>query len=380
VLLSVPKAKVGTTSLPERPTAAVTGSPGAGTAPPSIGNNVFIVPKASPAGAAEHAARAASRPLNLPGPLDRAKDYVVDVADRAADRVSALSAQTETRAGEAAASVMFRTAARPGAGVLPGAGRGIAGSGVPRLARAAARLRKSADYKLLERYEKEIMTTAERLTSQKARVAIAADLERGVIKEDEAFSKIRTALNDAREGAGEFNATADLHSSFDVDDFVVVPARKNEVPVLDIALKLKRNSPLNAGKKFAFAEAKGGLNTKLGEVTAKRYWYRAGKLGFDPLPRRGMIRQSSGPWYYQKFAEIYMMGQELIDEGSAAAGRKLQSLANEMFEAATKGEIATVVAKSDVALERKFVDSTEQVVAWFKEQNWDLSRGFPVPR
>lgn len=89
-----------------------------------------------------------------------------------------------------------------------------------------------------------------------------------------------------------------------------------------------------------------------------------------------MIRQASGEWYYQKFAEIYMLGQER----GGAVGTKLQAMANEMFAAAKKGEIATVVAKSNVELERKFIDSTDEVIAWFAGQSWDLSRGFPIPR
>jgi hypothetical protein len=46
--------------------------------------------------------------------------------------------------------------------------------------------------------------------------------------------------------------------------------------VLDVVVRLKMNSKLNGGKKFAFGEAKGGLNTSLGEVTPKGYFfYRA---------------------------------------------------------------------------------------------------------
>lgn len=357
---------------PQTPT--IPSAPGA---PPNIGNNVFIVPKAPAAEAAGRAARATSRPPKLPGLFDRAKDYLVDVTSRAADRASipVLAGQAEGHAGQAAAGLVFSTRLKPGV-VAPAAGGGAGGRGAQRVAMAAARLRKSDDFRLLERYEREIMTDAERLASRKARVAITTAVERGVITEEEAFSKIRTQLNDAREAAGELHAAADLHSCFDVHDFVAVPIRENGVPVLDVAVKLRAGSAINAGKKFAFGEAKGGLKTRLGKVTAKRYSHSGGKLRFDPQPRRPMIRQASGEWYYQKFAEIYMMGQEL----GGAAGKKFQSLANEMFDAARKGEIATVVAKSDVALERNFIDTTEQVVAWFKAQNWDLSKGFPITR
>jgi hypothetical protein len=172
------------------------------------------------------------------------------------------------------------------------------------------------------------------------------------------------------------NAAADLYSSFDVDDFVAVPHRENDVEVLDVAVRLKRGSPRNGGKKFAFAEGKGGLRTRLGEVTPKIYSFVAGRLRAVRRRSRRMVRQASGPWYYQKLAEIYMLGQEL----GGTRGKQLQRLANEMLKAARNGEIATVVAKSNVELDRRFIDNTDQVVAWFKspERNWDTSQPFPV--
>jgi hypothetical protein len=368
-----PKVKAGTTAVPETPIAAVPKTPAASGAPPSIAGNVIVVPKASPAAAAEQAARASARPLELPGRLDRARDYVLDLADRAADRLPALTRRTERQAAGAPAGMAM--ARLPSKGISPGVGGGGSAAS-SRLAKAATRLRKADDYKLLERYERDIMETAEAIKSRQARVSLEAKVQRGTLSENDALSELRDMLNNAKRDSGEFNAAADLHSSFDVDDFVAVPTRENGVPVLDVVVKLKPRSALNAGKKFAFAEGKGGLSTRLSKVTAKRYSYSGGKLRFDPVPPRGMIRQASGEWYYQKFAEIYMLGQER----GGAAGAKLQKLANEMFDAARKGEVATVVAKSNVEFERKFVDSTDEVVAWFAGKSWDRSRGFPIPR
>ena len=71
-----------------------------------------------------------------------------------------------------------------------------------------------------------------------------------------------------------------------------------------------------------------------------------GELRFADV-RRLPIRQGAGEWYYQKFAEIYMMGQKIGD----AAGKKMQGLANELFDAARNGEIAAMVGKSNVKLD-----------------------------
>lgn len=355
-----------------------------------VNDHVFEIPNAPRGDAAKYAARAAAEQApTVPSSLGRATNYVLDVADRAveyvADRVPGRTLAGQTSAGgeHAAAGAMLATRLPAGKGLsrgVGGAGR-LGGAGARATKRASAavgKLESSADYQLLVEYEKSLMTSSDKVLSQRARVAIRNALQSGPgtpAAEADALSKIRGMLNKARSDAGEFNATADLYSSFDVDDLVAVPTRSNGVPVLDVAVKLSRRSKINAGKRFAFGEAKGGLDTQLGEVTPKRYFFNRGSLEFAPQ-RRALVPQASGEWYYQKFAEIYMMGQKL----GGPEGRKMQSLANEMFDAAFKGEIATVVAKSNAQLERKYLDTTAEVVAYFTSKQWNRSMGFPVAK
>jgi hypothetical protein len=73
---------------------------------------------------------------------------------------------------------------------------------------------------------------------------------------------------------------------------------------------------------------------------------------------------------------MYMMGQNV----GGAAGKKMQGLANELFDAARNGEIPAMVGKSNVKLDRKFIDSSAEVASYFTSRNWDFSKGFPVPK
>jgi hypothetical protein len=371
--VDVPKPKVGT---PSAGTAASKAPAGpqvsrAPSAPPLSGDNVLIVSKA-PGGAS--AARATPPPPEAPGLVQRATDYVVDVAQRATGRALAPAHQAAPAGAGPGGAVVMEARRLDPRGVSPGVSGGAGNRGNQRATPAVQRLEKNADFKLLQRYERELMMEAEKLASARARVAIANQLRRGEITEKEALTQIQARLNKAKESAGEYTTEADLRSNYDVDNIIAVPTRENGVPVLDLAVRLKKGSPLNKGARFAFGEAKGGLKTRLGKVTPKRYFFQDGALSFVPQPRRNAIRQASAEWFYQKFAEVYMMGQEL----GGAAGKKMQGLANEMFEAAHKGEIATLVAKSDVELDRRFIDSTDQIIKWFKAQDWDTTNGFPV--
>lgn len=368
--VSAPKVKPGAQAAPD--IAAPKPVVSLGPRTEMVGDNLFVLEKASASHVAAQAAKAAKETPKVPGPVARAKDYVVDVADRAIDRVTRPVAQTA--GGGLLASRL------PTRGVSPGlGGAGAAGSRATESAsRVVDRLRKSSDYKLLLEYEKRIMSTSEKEASQKARQAIAAALERsggGRAAETEAVGQLRAALNKAKGDAGEFALTADLHSSFDVADIVAIPTRGKGPPILDVVVRLKRNSKLNGGKKFALGEGKGGLTTSLGEVTPKRYFFYNGELRFTDV-RRLAIRQASGEWYYQKFAEMFMMGQNV----GGAAGKKMRALANELFDAARNGEIAAMVGKSNVKLDRKFIDTSAEVASFFTSRRWDSSNGFPIPR
>jgi hypothetical protein len=337
-----------------------------------VGDSLFVLEKGAASSLAGQTAKATKDAPKVPGWTTRAKDYVVDVADRALDRVVRPVGQT---AGGGLLATRLSTK-----GVSPGVGGGSgAGSrAIEAASRAVERLRKSSDYKLLLEYEKRIMASWEKLESQKARQAIVAALERSggnKAAEKEAIGQLRASLNKAKGDAGEFALEADLRSSFDVLDVVSIPTRGKGPPVLDVVVKLERSSPLNGGKKFAFGEGKGGLNTGLGEVTPKRYFFKDGQLTFVDV-RRMAIRQASGEWYYQKFAEIFIMGQNI----GGAKGKQMQALASELFDAARNGQIAAMVGKSNVKLDRKFIDSTEAVVSFFTSRRWDLSGGFPIPK
>ena len=113
-------------------------------------------------------------------------------------------------------------------------------------------------------------------------------------------------------------------------------------------------------------------------MTKKVYWIVRGELGFDQVDEVSApsIRQGSGEWYYQKFAEIYILGQEL----TTREGAEMRALALEGFEAAKKGQVATLVVKTNVAMDHGITDSTEEVMKWFASQKWDTSRGFPIVR
>ena len=114
--------------------------------------------------------------------------------------------------------------------------------------RAAQRVRQHDYATLLERYEDTLMTAEDRVASQKLRRLLADQVNRGVVTEKDARSELRNALNDAREASGEFLAEAAGRSNYAVKSVIAVPPRKNGVPVLDVALRLKDGDKLNAGK------------------------------------------------------------------------------------------------------------------------------------
>ena len=350
-----------------------------------VTDNVFAIGKASAAETAAYVARMTKGTPKVPGRIDRLKDYVVGKVERATEAVAAhamqpaVAGRAEGGAEHAVAGGMMATRL-PTSGVSPGV---AGGRGTQRVTQAATgaskRLQQSSQFKMLLEYETTVMASWEVKASRERRDAIIAALERGPgnrAAEEEAFSQLTGALNKAKSDAGEFLLGADMHSNFDVLDFVSVPRRENGVPVLDVVVKLRKNSKLNGGKRFGFGEAKGGLNTGLGEVTAKRYLFVDGELRFVPQTRRSAIRQGSGEWYYQKLAETFALGQKV----GGKDGPKWRALALEMFDAATKGEITTLVGKSNLQLERKFIDTTAEVVAYFKSIKWDMSKGFPIPR
>jgi hypothetical protein len=339
-----------------------------------VGDSLYVIEKAPASEVAKHVTPV---PKDLPKPtgaLTRAKDYVVDVADRAVERV--VDRFAKPAVAEAGAGGVFRTRL-PAKGASPGVG-GSAGRGTDRASKAVDRLRSSSDYKLLLEYEKTLMEAGEKLNSAKARQAIVDALERaggGKAAEKEAINDLRAALNKAKGDAGEYFLESDLRSNFSVTSLVSIPTRGEGAPVLDVVVKLKPNVARNGGKRFVLGEAKGGLSTRLGEVTAKVYRFINGQLGFAEA-RRAAIRQASGEWYYQKFAEMFMMGQRI----GGAEGKQMKALANELFDAARKGEVGAMIGKSNLAMDRKFFDSTDDVIKFFASKKWDTSGGFPIAK
>jgi hypothetical protein len=47
---------------------------------------------------------------------------------------------------------------------------------------------------------------------------------------------------------------------------------------------------------------------------------------------------------------------------------------------ALRRQVATLVVKTNVAMEHRITDSTEEVAKWFSSQKWDTTRGFPIIR
>ena len=166
--IDAPRPKVGTPSAGAVVSKAPAGPQvsSAPSAPPLIADKVFVVSKA-PAGAS--APRGAPPPPKEPGFVQRATDYVVDVAQRATGRAPApVHAAAPAGAGPSGAVVMEARRLEPG-GVSPGVSGGAGNRGSQRATPAAQRLEKSEDSKLLQRYERELMTEAEKIASANRR-------------------------------------------------------------------------------------------------------------------------------------------------------------------------------------------------------------------
>jgi hypothetical protein len=262
----------------------------------------------------------------------------------------------------------IREGAAGGSGTGGGTGGGAGKAASKRSeasAEAKAKLEASELFRRVASYDR-FLDAGQKETHQRARTEILQELRAADARAyAKARSRLTGLLTKAREWTGEYRASGLVFSSFDVARVVSVPTRRNGVSVLDQVYEIR-----NSEKKFLLAEVKGGEDTALGWTNKQTYAFEDGELRITSLRGEKDVRQASGEWLYQRFAEIYRMG-----------GKQNRKLAQDLFKAAMRGEVGTVVIKSGDKADVFVKDNTADVVDWFtKKMEWDHSNGFPIPK
>ncbi|MGA9519930.1 MAG: hypothetical protein WBV82_00620 [Myxococcaceae bacterium] len=257
---------------------------------------------------------------------------------------------------------MFMTGKSGGGGIGT---RGKGGTGVTSTNpndRYVTALENSEEYQKVQGYS-ERLDPAHKLEARQAVNAAKAELRAGKLTLVEAKQKIVNVLNAAKEATGEYTADVIVLSNYERVEFIEIPVRKNGVPMLDRVYKVKSYG--QRGSKYLVVEVKGGINTRLGEVTRKEYEVVSGEVVMREFPKQ-MVKQASGEWYYQKMMEIYM-----------ADPRRNAALVRDMFASARNGEIESAIIKSGQELERArlLVDTnprikynTDEITVWFRNR------------
>ncbi len=234
-------------------------------------------------------------------------------------------------------------------------GRGIGKANAGEAEMAA--LETSAEYKSLAEYRKMLTPDQWRAVEQRLE-AIRNELKRGAAYA-EARQKVTNLLNGAKEVTGEYVADSLGLSNYRIVDSLAIPVRRNGVPMLDRVYKVEAYGA--RGRKYLFAEIKGGRATRLGNVTKKIYVYDGANKVLRITELAGQrVRQASPEWYYQKIIEIYEAGHE--------------DFARELFGAAIRGEVESVIVKSSIDMEPFFTFNSDEIIAWFKDKKLPYDR------
>lgn len=188
----------------------------------------------------------------------------------------------------------------------------------------------------------------------------------------QANQDLKNILDKAKELSGEEHALIDVLAQFEVDNYLAIPRRGDKgAPMLDVGIRLKKGEPYS----HVLVEAKGDTSTRLGKVTRKEYYYnKAKKLVYRDMPSGGFVKQGTGEWYYQKFAEIYRAGQN-----ASPPNQEVMDLALELMDAAKKGKVHFRVMKASPG-SVKDIDDTATVALWFSQKLAPVPKGtLPIP-
>jgi hypothetical protein len=301
------------------------------------------------------------------------EDVIDELVEKAIEKTKELQELLDVRmtapAGHGTGMSLFHVAGAP-----TGKGAGKAGASPKALTKSSKKATKftnSPAYQTLDLYE-DFVPPLEWKKLVNARDQVRKRLQTDAkypIKQ--ANKELKTLINKAKELSGEEMSLVDVFSRFEVDYHLTIPIRgKKGPPMLDVGVRLKKGQPYL----FVLVEAKGGKDTGLGKVTRKQYSYAGKTLVEVDMPSGGFVRQATGEWYYQKFAEIYLAGQ-----GSNPPGQAAMDLALELIEAAKQGKIRFEVIKhsTDIA---KDIDDTASVTAWFSQKLTRVPKGtLPIP-